>query len=81
MKQPWKERTLNYIDFMYKEKAEAWKDKHDDRKLFSNTYYTIRDAILSLEDEPHNFVCVAMNRSIKEDYETMNRILKHFENR
>ena len=77
-KKTWKESHLDFLDFFYKKEAEAWKEEHDDRKLFSNTYYLVREAILSLDDEPHVSVRVAMNRYIDLEYQMLDEIRNRF---
>lgn len=75
----WKEQHLSYLEDFYKKAAEAWKEEHDDRRIFSNTYYMLHEAIESLDDNPHVSVRVAMNRYIDSDYEMMDDIIKRFE--
>lgn len=77
----WKEDRLDYIDYFYKEKAYLWKDEHDDRKLFSNIYFHMREAVESLEDEPHGYVKVAINHALRKDYDMMDEIIEHFKGR
>lgn len=74
----WKEQKLDYMKYFFEEKAILWKDEHDDRRLYSNMYFQIKEAIESLEDEPNIYVCVAMNNEINKDKETMKSILEHF---
>ena len=75
----WKEVMLNYIDCFYGEKAEAWKNERNDKRVFSNTYFMIVEALESLPDEPHNYVKVAVHAHIKENEEMMKRIIERFE--
>lgn len=75
----WKKLHLEFLDLFYKKEAEAWKEEHDDRRLFSNTYYHLREAILSLDDEPHVAVKVAMNRYIDLEYAMLDEIKNTFE--
>lgn len=77
----WKEQKLDYLDNWYRPKAEEWKEMHDDRRLFSNMYYQMREAIESLGDNPHLYVKVAMNDKISSDIEIMDRIKEHFKDR
>ena len=72
----WKSAKLEFLKYKYEKKAEEWKEYHDDRRLFSNTYYQIITAIETLPEEPNNYVCVAMNNAIKEDREVLDRIMK-----
>jgi hypothetical protein len=77
----WKEQKLDYIKFMFEEKAILWKDEHDDRRLYSNTYFLIKEAIESLDEEPNIYVSVAMNNELDKDFATMERILERFKDR
>ena len=72
----WKSEKLDFLKFRYEKKAEEWKERHDDRRLFSNTYYLIITAIETLPEEPNNYVCVAMNAMIKKDREILDSIMK-----
>lgn len=74
----WKERERDYFSFMYGDLAEDWKDEIDDRKLFSNTYFMIMEAINSLDDDPNPYVKVAMNRMLEADNCMLDRILYFF---
>ena len=74
----WKEQQLDYLEHFYKKDAEAWKEEHDDRRIFSKTYYMLHEAIESLDDNPHVIVRVAMNRYIDSDYEMMDEIINRF---
>ena len=76
----WKEQKLDYIRFMFEEKAILWKDEHDDRRLYSNRYFQIKEALES-HDEPNLYVSVAMNNELNKDIATMKRILEHFKDR
>lgn len=78
-RETWKSVKKEYLAYFYGKKAEEWKDERDDRKVFSNIYYQIIEAIDSLDDEPKPYVCVALDNHIKEDEEMLRRILKHFE--
>lgn len=77
----WKEQKLDFIKFMFEEKAILWKDEHDDRRLFSNVYFQMKEAIESLDDEPNLYVTVAMNNELGKDIEVMKRIREHFKDR
>ena len=74
----WKTLKMNFLKFKYEKKAEEWKDCHDDRRLFSNTYYQIIEAIETLPEEPVSYVAVAMNNEIQKDREMLDRIIKRF---
>lgn len=74
----WKERMRDYFSLMYGDLAEDWKYENDDRKLFSNTYFMIMDAINSLDDDPNSYVKVAMNRVLEADRSMLDRIRNFF---
>lgn len=80
--------TNNYVDDwkkylkdFYEEKALEWRDKTDDRKLFSNIYFQIVEALNELEKlEPINsvYIKVAINDLIRKDQKTLIDILTVF---
>ena len=74
----WKQFQLDYLEYFYKEKAEAWKNEHNDKKVYSNSYFIMVEAINSLPDEPNNFVIVAMNNKINEYEQQMQEIDERF---
>lgn len=80
-KQTYKEQKLDYMKWLYQKKAIAWMNEHDDRKIYSNIYFMIVEAIQSLPDEPDNYVAVAMNKAIREDMELLDRIAAKFQDR
>ena len=80
-KRTWKEMYLNYLETFYGSDAELWKEEHDDRRFFSNMYYHLREAILSLEDEPQLAVKVAMNRYIDDEVKVLEEIQCRFKER
>ena len=75
----WKTLKMDFLKFKYEKKAEEWKNCHDDRRLFSNVYYQIIEAIETLPEEPVSYVAVAMNNEIQKDREMLDRIAKKFE--
>ena len=74
----WRQVQLNYLNAFYMKKAEAWISEKDDRKLYSNIVFIIKQAIESLPAEPDNYVCCAMDSRIKEDYSRLDSILERF---
>ena len=76
----WKEHKLDCIENLYGKAYEQFKseDAHDDRRLYVNIYEMMVEAIKSLDDEPNNFVCVAMNNKIKEETNVLESIGRHF---
>ena len=74
----WKSFKLDFLKFKYEKKAKKWKDCHDDRRLFSNTYYQIIEAIETLPEEPVSYIAVAMNNEIQKDREMLDRIVTRF---
>ena len=74
----WKQFQLDYLKYFYEEKAEAWKNERNDKRVYSNSYYIMVEAINSLPEEPNNFVVVAMNTKINEYEQQMNEIEERF---
>lgn len=77
----WKQKKIEFVKHFYGDKVEAWKDEHDDRRLYVNIYNMIIEALETLPEEPNNYICVAINREIAKDRETMDEIREHFKNR
>ena len=79
----WRAIHVHYLKFFFEKLAEKWKDGGytDDRIVYCNIYKHILDAIYSLPEEPHNFVCVAMNRYMDEDIEILKSIQERFKDR
>ena len=74
----WRTFKMDFLKFKYEKKAEEWKGCHDDRRLFSNTYYQIIKAIESLPEEPVPYIAVAMNNEITKDREMLDKIAERF---
>jgi len=74
----WKEFTIDSMRFDYGLHAELFADEHDDRRLFTNMYNQIMEAVECLPDNPPAFVCVAMNHKIDESRGTMDAILDRY---
>ena len=81
----WKESIalkIRLLDWGYKDLAEKWKDKDDDRKLFSNLYFILTDALKKLPARPlPNVFCVAINAKYDEYRKTMDEIKDRFAGR
>ena len=73
--------TLEFLKSSYEENAVKWRDQHDDRRLYSNSYFLMVEAISSLDDEPNVFVKVAMDNHITVTLELLDRIKSFFKNR
>lgn len=62
----------------YGKQAEEWNNifppVSDDRRVYINIYHQLTEAVKSLTDNPHNVVCVAMNRYIAEEKKTLDEI-------
>lgn len=71
-------KKIEFIKFRYEEKAIEWENEHDDRKLFSNLYYMIINALESIIDCENVYVKVAINNAISEDIKRMDNILNRF---
>ena len=79
----WKQIHAEHLRMWYGSRAEAWKDitTTDDRLIYCNIYRRMLEALESLPDEPHNYICVAMNHKMKEDRATLDSIKATFEGR
>ena len=78
----WKQRHLYHLRTMYGKRAEEWKDvTTDDRLVYCNIYRRMIEALNELPDEPHNYICVAMNHHMSEDRATLDSIKAVFEGR
>lgn len=51
----------------------------DDRGIFCNLYKQMEEALLSMEEEPLNYVKVALNRKLTEDCNTLKSIIRVFD--
>ena len=76
----WRDMKLYFLE-TYEEDAKRWENESDDRKLFSNVYKNLVEAIESLPAEPHVMVCVAMSNYIGEKKTILNDIRRRFEGR
>ena len=57
---------------------DIWPPVTDDRRLFINTYSQVYQALASMQKYPDNYICCAVNRSLENDRDMMNRIIKRF---
>ena len=78
MNKTWKAQNLDYLETFFGELAEAWKDEKDDRRVFSNSYFHIVEAIKTLDDNPHVYVRCAKNHMMNEEIEQLERIKERF---
>lgn len=77
----WKTRKINYMKTVYGSKIEEFKGHNDDRGLYVNIYNMIIEALESIENEPHNFIIVALNRHISEKTACLDSIIENFNNK
>ena len=75
----WKQIMLDSLQIRYERKAIDWENEHNDKRIVSNTYFMIVEALESLPAEPNNYVKVAMHAHIREHEELMNSIIKRVE--
>lgn len=75
----WKQIMLDYLQMHYERKAIDWENEHNDKRIMSNTYFMIVEALESLPDEPHNYIKVSIHAHMNESEELMDRIIKKFE--
>lgn len=83
MKETWKQVTIGLLKGKYQKKVEEWQNLEyvDDRAVFCGIYRKILKAVETLPEEPHNYVCCAMNDKIRSDREKMDEIMERFRGR
>ena len=74
----WKEKRLDYHEFIYGKYAEEFVEYDDDRRLYVNTYKMIQEALMSLPQEPNFWVKTAINKQLDEDYKVLSAIIMNF---
>ena len=79
MEKTWKSRKTEYLTRVYGRHIEAFRGHDDDRGIYCNTYGRMLAGIESLADEPDLYVRVAMNARIRQDTDSLDRILAVFE--
>ena len=77
-KKTWKQQKLDFMKHLYGKYIDEFRGCQDDRGLYCNTYWLIVEAIESLDDNPNNYVCVAVNNAIRADLAMMDGILVRF---
>ena len=78
----WKHLKLWLWASRYEDKAQEWNNilppVTDDRRVYINTYTQVYEALDSLPDNPHNWVCVAVNEKVRKERVMMSKILAQF---
>ena len=74
----WKQNKLAWLEAWYGDYAKAWKGIPDDRGMMSNIYYHLKEAIETLDEEPHIFIQCAVNDRDRGEVEIMDSIINHF---
>jgi hypothetical protein len=74
----WAKIKLSYLEDMHGKRAARWESENDDRKLYSNIYRLMYEAVLTVASIENNRVHVAMNRQMREDFEVMAEIIMRF---
>ncbi len=77
----WKQRELDYMEFMYGEEIKKYEGHKDDRQIYINIYNIIIEALNTLPEEPVTFIKVAMNHHIDEDKKVLDSIKEEFKNK
>ena len=72
------ESKIKYLKSKYEKKAIEWKSYNDDRRLFSNIYFQIMEALEELKGCNNNWVICAINKQIREEQKTLYNILTRF---
>jgi len=71
-------QKIDYLQLFYGKDAKKWENENDDRRLFSNMYYQIIQALESLEDNDNVYISCAMNVSISRDEKVLSKIQRRF---
>lgn len=69
-----KKAMLNH----YKKNAEAWKNAHDDRRVYSNTYYILVEAVEEMKQIENQYILYAFNKQFNKDKSMLDDIEKRF---
>ena len=77
-KKTWKQQKLDFLKHLYGKYIDEFRGCHDDRRVYYNIYQQIVEAVESLDDNPNNYVCVAVNDAIRADLMMMDDILVRF---
>ena len=77
-KKTWKQQKLDFLKHPYGKYIDEFRGCHDDRRVYYNIYQQIVEAVESLDDNPNNYVCVAVNDAIRADLMMMDDILVRF---
>ena len=72
-----KRATLNH----YKKNADAWKDEHDDRKIYSNTYYMLAEAVEEMRQIENQYIIYAFYKQFTQDKAMLDEIEQTFQGR
>lgn len=80
----WKQRHIRYARQFFEANVQRYEDEmlkdgfYNDRQVYCNLYKHIMSALESLPEEPHLYVCVAVNDRLDEDFDILRKINKHF---
>ena len=78
----WKHLKLAVIENEYGKQADEWNNLYppvtDDRMLYIRKYNYIVEAVNSLPNTPHSFVCVEVSRLIREECKILDDIKARF---
>jgi hypothetical protein len=70
---------IDLLELIYGEKAQQWAKELDDRKLFSNIYYMLLEALQIADTIDNAFIRTAIMAKFKEERAVMDKILERFE--
>ena len=65
----------------YKKNAEAWKDAYDDRRIYSNTYYMLVEAVEEMKQIENQYILYAFYKQFTKDKSMLDDIEKRFQGR
>lgn len=73
------EKKIKFLKLKYEKKAIQWKNENDDRKLFSNIYFQIMEALEEIKECNNSWIMCAINKQIRDEQKTLDNILNRFE--
>lgn len=78
MGKSWRESKLEYLKRLYGDVVEDYREHSDDRLVYVNIYNQIVEALNSLPDMSHVYVCKSVGAAIYEDKRVMDCIRERF---
>lgn len=69
---------LEYFQLKYESTAVAWKNETGEKKLFSDTYFSIIDGLNTLHTNNNLYVRMAVHMAVAQDEQLMESIFKRY---